>query len=176
MQRRCFALHLNSVSSSRCHALIDLMNKPESASVMRDSRYPMWLLPPRGGRLCRKMLWLSRYHTSACSSCFHFFARWHFSCCSSVSSASESEAAVAALFCSFFSFFFSFLLASPCSESSPRSLLSEPVCCFLTGGSGVMFSVRPFLDGVCSLFRGVSSVGVSLGVAAFPGCRMPWVP
>ena len=32
-----------------------------------------------------------------------------------------------------------------------------------------MSSVRPFLDGVCSLFRGVSFVGVSLGVAAFPG-------
>ena len=30
-------------------------------------------------------------------------------------------------------------------------------------------SVRPFLDGVCSLFRGVSFVGVSLGVATFPG-------
>ena len=29
--------------------------------------------------------------------------------------------------------------------------------------------VRPFLDGVCSLFQGVSFVGVSLGVVAFPG-------
>ena len=29
--------------------------------------------------------------------------------------------------------------------------------------------VRPFLDGVCSLFQGVSFVGVSLGVATFPG-------
>ena len=29
--------------------------------------------------------------------------------------------------------------------------------------------VRSFLDGVCSLFWGVSFVGVSLGVAAFPG-------
>ena len=136
---------------------------------MRDSRYPMWLPPPRGGRLCRKMLWLSRYRTSACSSCFHFFARWHFSCCSSVSSASESEAAVAALFHSFFSFFFFlFLLTLPCLESSPRSLLSKPVRCFLTGGSGVVSSVRPFLDGVCSLFQGVSFVGVSLGVATFP--------
>ena len=142
------------------------MKKPESASVMWDSRYPMWLLPPRGGRLCRKILWLSRYCTSACSLCFHFFARWRFSCCSSVSSASESEAAVAALFRSFF--FFLFLLASPCSESSPQSLLSEPVHCFLTGGSGVVSGVRPFLDGICSLFWGVSFVGVSLGVVTFP--------
>ena len=137
---------------------------------MQDSRYLMWLLPPHGGRLCRKMLWLSRYRTSACSSCFHFFARWCFSCCSSVSSASELEAAVAALFHSFFSFFFFFFflfsLASPCSESSPRSLLSEPVHCFLTGGSGVVSGVRPFLEGICSLFR-----GVSLGVATFP--RVP---
>ena len=54
-------------------------------------------------------------------------------------------------------------------ESSPQSLLSEPVCCFLTGGWGVVSGVRPFLDGVCSLFQGVSFVGVSLGVAAFPG-------
>ena len=110
---------------------------------------------------------------SACSSCFHFFTHWHFSCCSSVSSASESETAVAALFCSSFSFFFFFFflfsLASPCSESSPWLLLSEPVCCFLTDGSGVVSGIRPFLDGVCSLFRGVSFVGVSLGVAAFPG-------
>ena len=140
---------------------------------MPDSRYLMWLLPPRGGRLCRKMLWLSRYHTSACSSCFHFFARWHFSCCSSVSSASKSEAVVAALFCSFFSFFFFFFLLfslmSPCSESSPRSLPGEPVHFFLTGGSGVVSSIRPFLDGICLLFWGVSFVGVSLGVAAFPG-------
>ena len=29
--------------------------------------------------------------------------------------------------------------------------------------------IRPFLDGVCLLFRGVSFVGVSLGVATFPG-------
>ena len=29
--------------------------------------------------------------------------------------------------------------------------------------------IRPFLDGICSLFQGVSFVGVSLGVAAFPG-------
>ena len=29
--------------------------------------------------------------------------------------------------------------------------------------------IRPFLDNVCSLFWGVSFVGVSLGVAAFPG-------
>ena len=139
---------------------------------MRDSRYLMWLLPPHGGRLCRKMLWLSRYCTSACSSCFHFFAHWCFSCCSSVSSASELEAVVAALFHSFFYFFFFFFLFSltlPCSESSPRSLLSEPVHCFLMGGSGVVSSVRPFLDNVCSLFRGVSFVGVSLGVATFPG-------
>ena len=136
---------------------------------MWDSRYPMWLLLPRGGRLCRKMLWLSRYSTSACSSCFHFFARWCFSCCSSVSSASESEAAVAALFCSFFSFFFFlFSLTLPCSESSPQSLLGEPVHCFLTGGSGVVSGIRPFLDSVSSLFQGVSFVGVSLGVAAFP--------
>ena len=133
----------------------------------------MWLLPPHGGRLCRKMLWLSWYRTSACSSCFHFFAHWHFSCCSSVSSASESEAAVAALFCSFFSFFFFFFflfsLVSPCLESSPRSLLGELVHCFLTGGSGVVSGVRSFLDGICSLFWGVSFVGVSLGVATFPG-------
>ena len=137
---------------------------------MWDSRYPMWLLPPHGGRLCRKMLWLSWYHTSACSSCFHFFAHWHFSCCSSVSSATESEAAVAALFRSFFSFFFFlFSLVSLCSESSPQLLLSEPVHCFLTGGSGVVSGIRPFLDGICSLFRGVIFVGVSLGVATFPG-------
>ena len=116
------------------------------------------------------MLWLSRYHTSAGSSCFHFFGRWHFSCCSSVSWASKSEAAVATLFRSFFSFFFFlFSLTSPCSESSPKSLLSKPVHCFLMGGSGVVSGIRPFLDGVCSLFRGVSFVGVSLGVAAFPG-------
>ena len=137
---------------------------------MWDSRYPMWLLPPRGGRLWRKMLWLSRYCISACSSCFHFFACWWFSCCSSVSSASESEAAVASLFHSFFFFFFFlFSLALPCSESFPRSLLSELVHCFLTGGSRVVSRVRPFLDGVCSLFQGVSFVGVSLGVATFPG-------
>ena len=119
------------------------------------------------------MLWLSQYCTSACSSCFHFFAPWHFSCCSSVSSASESEAAVAALFRFFFSFFFFFFflfsLASLCSESFPQSLLGEPVYCFLMGGSGVVSGVRPFLDGVCLLFWGVSFVGVSLGVAAFPG-------
>ena len=73
------------------------------------------------------------------------------------------------LFCSFFSFFFFlFSLVSPCSESSPWSLLGEPVYCFLTGGSGVVSGVRPFMDGVCSLFQGVSFVGVSLGVATFP--------
>ena len=137
---------------------------------MRDSRYPLWLLLPHGGRLCRKILWLSQYCTSACSSCFHFFACWHFSCCSSVSSASESEAAVAALFRSFFSFFFFlFSLTLPCSESSLQSLLGELVHCFLMGGSGVVSGIRPFLDSICSLFRGVSFVGVSLGVAAFPG-------
>ena len=123
---------------------------------MWDSRYPMWLLLPHGGRLCRKMLWLSQYCTSACSLCFHFFAHWHFSCCSSVSLASESEAVVAALFRSFFSFFFFlFSLVSPCSESSPRLLLGEPVHCVLMGGSGVVSGVRPFLDSVCSLFQGV---------------------
>ena len=51
----------------------------------------------------------------------------------------------------------------------PRSLLGEPVHCFLTGGSGVVSGVRSFLGGVCSLFWGVSFEGVSLGVAAFPG-------
>ena len=51
----------------------------------------------------------------------------------------------------------------------PQSLLGEPVHCFLTGGSEVVSGVRSFLDGVCSLFHGVSFVGVSLGVAAFPG-------
>ena len=79
---------------------------------------------------------------------------------------------MAALFHSFFSFFFFFfflfLLASLCSESSPQSLLGEPVHCFLTGGSGVVSGIRPFLDGISSLFQGVSFVEVSLGVAAFP--------
>ena len=76
---------------------------------------------------------------------------------------------MATLFHSFFSFFFFlFSLVSPCSESSPWSLLGEPVHCFLMGGLGVMSGVRPFLDGICSLFQGVSFVGVSLGVAAFP--------
>ena len=93
--------------------------------------------PDAPGRLCRKMLWLSRYPMSTFSSCFHFFARWHFSCCSSVSSASESVAIVAALFHSFFSFFFFlFLLALPCSDSSPQSLLGEPVHCLLMGARG----------------------------------------
>ena len=83
------------------------------------------------------------------------------------------RAAVAALF-SFFSFpssfffFFLFSLASPCSESFPQLLLGEPVW-LLLDGSGVVSSIRPFLDGVCSLFWGVSFVGVSLGVATFPG-------
>ena len=51
----------------------------------------------------------------------------------------------------------------------PQSLLAKLVHCFLTGGSGVVSGVRPFLDGVCSLFRAVSFIEVSLGVATFPG-------
>ena len=57
---------------------------------------------------------------------------------------------------------------SLCSESSPQLLLSEPVRCSLTGGSEVVSGVSFFLDGVCSLFRTVSFVGVSPGVATFP--------
>ena len=130
----------------------------------------MWLLPPHGGRLCRKMLWLSWYHTSACSSCFHFFACWHFSCCSSVSSA-ESEAAVAVLFRSFFSFFFFlFSLVSPLFRIiPPRSLLGEPVHCFLMGGSGVVSGIRPFLDG------GLLALPESFFCMSLSGsCRLPW--
>ena len=41
----------------------------------------------------------------------------------------------------------------------------------LDGWFGVVSGIRPFLDSVCSLFQGVSFVGVSLGVATFP--RVP---
>ena len=58
VQHWCFApTPWLCVSSSCRHALINLMKKPESASVMQDSRYPMWLLLPStvvdcAGRCC----------------------------------------------------------------------------------------------------------------------------
>ena len=47
-------------SNSSCHVLIDLMKKPVPGSEIWDSKYPMWLQPPRSGRLWRKILWLSQ--------------------------------------------------------------------------------------------------------------------
>ena len=110
----------------------------------------------------RKMFQLSQYSLSALSSHFHFLACWHFSCCSSVSSASESVTMMGTVLTFFL--FFSALLPS---DSLSRSLLGELVHCFLMGGSTVLLGVTVFLIGISvSLplcLTGVSLVKVLLG-------------
>ena len=96
------------------------------------------------------------------------------SCCSSVSSVSESVATVGSLLGSFFFLFFFFLLLSalPWSVLLPRSLLGEPVHCFLMGSSVDLSDMRSFLAGVCSPFLGVSFLGVFFVGMSFTGVSL----
>ena len=59
------------------------------------------------------------------------------------------------------SFFFLLLSALLWSVVLPRSLLGEPVHCFLMGSSVDLSGMRSFLAGICSPFLGVSFAGTS---------------